>query len=95
MARKDLPWQAEFTEQDRRLILEWINRNLSPWDRWIRPLAELAKDKRELIIHLTGLDTPPIRCNVGPQLDAGKQSGCCGNLGSEKISPTRTSANCA
>ena len=45
MARKNT-WQADFNQDDKKLILRWINENLSPWDRWGLPLIEIFAWKK-------------------------------------------------
>ena len=62
MARADTPWQAEFREQDRKLIIEWINSNLNPTGRWGLPLAEQGSPL-QLAIHR------PLICKFRPDLD--------------------------
>ncbi|MDO8739415.1 hypothetical protein [Candidatus Deferrimicrobium sp.] len=41
MARKDLPWQADFNAQDKKRIVRWMIDQHGAWDTWGRPLATL------------------------------------------------------
>ncbi len=85
MARKDLPWQAEFTEQDRDLIVGWVQEKFSPWDRWGRPLAELGTPAH-FFIHQPGWDTSAIVCeNVDRTLDPTKARRMLRTLGFNNV----------
>jgi len=83
MARKNLPWQAEFSREDRNLIIKWIEEHLSSADRWGRPLANLGSPAR-LTIHRSGRDTPPVVCNVRPGLDPSRARRILRELGFDK-----------
>ena len=83
MLFRSTPWQTEFSERDRDLIIGWIQENLSPWDRWGRPLAELGTPAR-LIIH-RGLNQSPVFCeNVDRDLDLAEARRMLRTLGFDK-----------
>lgn len=75
MARKGTPWQADFNQRDKELIVRWINENLSPTDRWYRPLLKLDAPLEFRLFQivppskLNRLDWPQFPCKVEPDLD--------------------------
>jgi hypothetical protein len=76
MARKDLPWQADFNQADKARIVRWINEKFSPWDQWYRPLLELDSPLEFRLFQivppskLNRLDWPQFPCKVDPDLDS-------------------------